>query len=99
MSEATQPTLYMALELSEQKWHLAFTIGLGQPARERIIPAGDPSALQQEIARARLRFGLPDNARILSCYEAGREGFWLHLIEGGLAACATLAGVSVLSLL
>ncbi len=53
MSEATQsPTLYIAFELSNQKWRLGFTVGLGQPPRERIISAGDLSALQQEIARA-----------------------------------------------
>ncbi len=79
MSEATQsPTLYIAFELSNQKWRLGFTVGLGQPPRERIISAGDLSALQQEIARARQRFHLPEDVRILSCYEAGREGFWLH---------------------
>lgn len=79
MNEAIrQPTLYIAFELSNQKWRLGFTVGPGQPPRERIIAAGDLTALQQEIARARQRFGLPEDARILSCYEAGREGFWLH---------------------
>jgi transposase len=34
--------------------------------------------LQQEIARAKQRFGLPENARVVSCYEAGRDGCWLH---------------------
>ena len=24
------------------------------------------------------RFGLPENAEVFSCYEAGRDGFWLH---------------------
>ena len=31
-----------------------------------------------EIARAKRRFGLPETAPVVSCYEAGREGFWLH---------------------
>jgi transposase len=30
------------------------------------------------VAKARERFGLPGSARVLSCYEAGRDGFWLH---------------------
>ncbi len=30
----------------------------------------------EEIRRARRRFG--GAARVLSCYEAGRDGFWLH---------------------
>jgi transposase len=32
----------------------------------------------EEIDRARQRFGLPDDVRVVSCYEAGRDGFWLH---------------------
>ena len=43
-----------------------------------MIPSGDVETLQQEIARAKQRFGLPEDARVVSCYEAGRDGFWLH---------------------
>jgi transposase len=32
----------------------------------------------QEVAQAKQRFGLPDTTPVVSCYEAGREGFWLH---------------------
>jgi transposase len=77
-STAGQGTLYLAFELSEQKWVLGFTIGLGQEPRKRTIAARDLPALEQEIARAQQRFGLPQTARVLSCYEAGRDGFWLH---------------------
>src|SRR5262249_8128840 len=31
-----------------------------------------------EIARAQQRFGLPEDAQVLSGYEAGRDGVWLH---------------------
>ena len=31
-----------------------------------------------EIAQAQRRMGLPETAPVVSCYEAGREGFWLH---------------------
>jgi transposase len=34
--------------------------------------------LLHEVAQAKKRFGLPDTAPVVSCYEAGREGFWLH---------------------
>jgi len=34
--------------------------------------------LREEIGKAKERFGLGAGARILSCYEAGRDGFWLH---------------------
>ena len=73
-----QPTLYLAFELGQNTWKLGFTIGVAQPPRERTIPAGALETLQQEIARAKQRFGLPEDARVVSCYEAGRDGFWLH---------------------
>ena len=73
-----QPTLYLAFELSDQDWKLGFTIGLGQPPRQRKIAAGDTTALKQEIALAKQRFSLPADAPVMSCYEAGRDGFWLH---------------------
>ena len=31
----------------------------------------------REIARAKERFGLDQDARVITCYEAGRDGFWL----------------------
>jgi transposase len=51
---------------------------VAQPPRERTIPAGALDMLQQEITRAKQRFGLPADAGVVSCYEAGRDGFWLH---------------------
>ena len=75
---STFSTLYLAFELGNEKWKLGFTIGLGQRPRERTIDAGDLPALQAEIRLAKKRFGLPQTARVLSCYEAGRDGFWLH---------------------
>ncbi|MGH6636331.1 MAG: hypothetical protein ACRED0_09450 [Gammaproteobacteria bacterium] len=34
--------------------------------------------LGEEIGKAKAKFGLPAEARVRSCYEAGRDGFWLH---------------------
>jgi len=76
--ENRAPTLYLAFELSDQDWKLGFTVGLGQPPRQRKISAGDTTALKQELALAKQRFGLPADAPVVSCYEAGRDGFWLH---------------------
>ena len=72
------PTLYLAFELGNKKWKLGFTIGLGQSPRRRTIAAGDLVTLQREIRLAKKRFGLPQTAQVMSCYEAGRDGFWLH---------------------
>ena len=73
-----QADLYVAFELGKKGWKLGFTIGFGQKARERAVLAGDLSGVRREIEWAKRRFGLPREARVLSCYEAGRDGFWLH---------------------
>jgi transposase len=72
------PVLYLALELSNRSWKLAFSTGLGQKPRIRSIPARDLAALDREIHAARRRFRLDGSVSLLSCYEAGRDGFWLH---------------------
>ena len=72
------PHLYMAFELSQSKWKLGFSIGFGQELRIRTIKARDLAALQDEIKAAQKWFRLPEDTPVLSCYEAGREGFWLH---------------------
>jgi transposase len=68
--------LYMAVELSLARWKLAFSEG--ERRRERTIEAGDLAALELEVGRAKGRFGLEESAAVVSCYEAGRDGFWLH---------------------
>ena len=73
----TRPVLYFSLELGQKSWKLAFSVGLGQKPRLRTIAAGDTTTLMAEIALAKRRFGLPENAPVASCYEAGRDGFWL----------------------
>src|ERR671936_541209 len=68
----------MAFELSEKTWKLGFTTGHGQKPRERAVAARHQARVLQEIAQAKRLFGLPETAPVVSCYEAGREGFWLH---------------------
>lgn len=83
---AFEPILYLAFELSEAHWKLGFTTGVGQRPRERNIRSCDLVALRDEIQRAKKRFDLPETVRVVSCYEAGRDGFWLHryLIQEGI---------------
>lgn len=80
VTQSTRHTavLYLAFELSWSEWKLGFGTAPAEPARRRTIAARDLAALQQEIAKARERFGLPAEAPVYSCYEAGRDGFWLH---------------------
>jgi transposase len=75
---STFSNLYLAFELGNKEWKLGFTIGQGQSPRRRRIDAGDLAALRWEIGQAKKRFGLPEATPVLSCYEAGRDGFWLH---------------------
>ena len=70
--------LYLALELSQAEWKLCFTIGLGQAPRLRTLKARELDGLKREIEQAKVRFGLAKEAAVMSCYEAGRDGFWLH---------------------
>ena len=70
--------LLMAFELGQRWWHVGFTVGLGQRPRTRRIAAGAVQIVLSEVAHAKARFGLPVEAAVISCYEAGREGFWLH---------------------
>jgi len=72
------PKLYLAFELGWTSWNLAFTTGIVQKPRLRTIPARDLDGLRREIHRAKQRFELPNDAPVVSCYEAGRDGFWLH---------------------
>lgn len=70
--------LYVALELGKMKWRVGSTTGLGQKPRQVWIRGGDRVGLRKEIERAKQRFGLSQAAQVRSCYEAGRDGFWLH---------------------
>jgi len=83
---ACPPTLFLACELGVNTWKLGCTTGAAQRPRERQVPAGDCQTVLEEIRRAKSRCGLPEEARVVSCYEAGRDGFWLHhfLISQGV---------------
>ena len=81
-------TIYLAFELSKAKWQL----GIMMPGAEKMsryrIDGGDMAALSGVLLRARgkaAQEGKP--VRILSCYEAGLDGHWLHrwLSDNGIA--------------
>lgn len=72
-----QTTLYMALELSKNTWKLAFLSGAGKP-RIRTITGGAIEQLKAEIGKAKRRLKLAEDAPVKSCYEAGRDAFWVH---------------------
>jgi transposase len=72
-------TVYVAFELSKAKWKLGVVLPGLQKMSRYTIDGGDLAALTSRLAEARAkaeRSGKP--VRILSCYEAGYDGHWLH---------------------
>lgn len=77
-STRNQATLHLSFDLGWSEWKLAFGIDVGQRPRLRTLAARDLTGLLREIELAKERFGLPVTAPVVSCYEAGRDGFWLY---------------------
>src|ERR1700758_653839 len=81
-------TIYLALELSRRTW----LVTLQSPDRDRIshykVEGSAHSGLLQLIAKIRARSAqkLGFEPPVVSCYEAGYDGFWLHrlLIAAGI---------------
>lgn len=71
-------TLYVAFELGKKEWKLAMTSGFGVAPVVRTVPSRDLRAVERVLREGRRRFGLSAGARVMSCYEAGRDGFWIH---------------------
>ena len=69
--------LYVAFELGDRSWKLSLGDGVRAPSR-CTVAAGDATAVLMAIAKAKARCHLAADAPVRSCYEAGRDGFWLH---------------------
>jgi transposase len=70
--------LYASFELAVDEWKVGFSLDMGSKPRVRVIPARGLTRLAREIAAAKQWFRLPATAAVRSCYEIGRDGFWLH---------------------
>jgi len=73
-----EPTLYVAFELGKKDWKLAMTAGFCVEPWVRTVPSGDLRAVERVLRDGRRRFGLAAGTLVMSCYEAGRDGFWIH---------------------
>jgi transposase len=73
-------TIFVTIELSQKTW----LVTLHSPDRDRIsrhkLEGGDHSGLLAllESIRARAALKLGAAPKVVSCYEAGYDGFWLH---------------------
>src|SRR5436309_13427327 len=74
----SEPTLYVAFELGKKEWKLAMTSGFGVAPWLRSVVSGAWRGVDRAIAQGRARFGLAAAVPVVSCYEAGRDGFWIH---------------------
>src|SRR3981081_276172 len=81
-------TIFVAIELSQKSW----LVTLHSPDRDRIsrhkLEGGDHAGLLAliEKVRSRAEQKLGSKLRVVSCYEAGYDGFWLHrlLLAAGI---------------
>jgi transposase len=74
---ANPDDLFVSFELGDKQWRLSISDGRHGVSRYRVA-AGSKSAVLDCIVSAGVRFGTPPNATVHSCYEAGRDGWWLH---------------------
>src|ERR1700730_16786990 len=86
----SETTIHVAIELSVSSWLVATRSSGAEKSRLHHIEGGDTTALLALITelrtRASTKLGKP--AEVVCCFEAGRDGFWLHraLTMHGVAA-------------
>jgi transposase len=73
-------TMFVAFELSKASWQIGIVLPGSQTTSRFVVDGGDTGSVSALLRRKRLeaekRCGRP--VRIVSCYEAGYDGFWLH---------------------
>src|SRR5262244_4068656 len=74
------PTIYLAIELSASTWLIAARLPGSEKPHLHRIEGGDTAALFALISslRARVARRLDAAIGVVCCFEAGRDGFWLH---------------------
>lgn len=73
-------TLFVVLELSKARWLVAIHSPRADKISRHTIEGGDAQALLNLIGRMRdqAQHHLGTPVRVVSCFEAGYDGFWLH---------------------
>jgi transposase len=77
---AKHATLFVAFELGKAKWKLGLVTPGGSKFSQYTVAGGDAQAALQLITKVREKAEKKagSSVRIVSCYEAGYDGFWLH---------------------
>ena len=70
----------IAIELSVSSWFVAVRLPGSEKSRLHRVEGGDTTALLALIRdlRSRAETKLRHAADVACCFEAGRDGFWLH---------------------
>jgi transposase len=73
---------FVAIELSKSSWVVGFQTPLAKQTSRYQAKACDAKALLELIERVRIRVAreLGRPVEVMSCYEAGYDGFWLHRV-------------------
>ena len=69
--------IYLALELSRSSWLVASHTPVADKISRHKLAAGDVEGLLALIERLRTRIEHQTGQPVISCYEAGYDGFWL----------------------
>ncbi len=74
----SEPTLYVAFELGKKDWKLAMTSGFGVAPWVRTVASGIWRPWSGRCAQGAGDSACRRRRAVVSCYEAGRDGFWIH---------------------
>jgi transposase len=77
---SSKTTIYVAIELSASSWLVAARLPGIKKVRIDRLESGDTIGLLEIIAELRSQVSkkLGIKADLACCFEAGRDGFWLH---------------------
>src|SRR6266481_7583305 len=81
----------IAIELSKASWVVGVQTPLSNKTSQYRLAGGDWESLLKLIERIRRQVGreLGRPVEMISCYEAGYDGFWLH-------SCSKLMGCAIM---
>ena len=76
----SETTVHVAIELSSSSWLVAIRLPGAEKSRVRRIEGGDTTGLLALLADVRRQAStkLGAGVNVACCFEAGRDGFWLH---------------------
>ena len=78
-----------AIELSKQSWVIGFITPFSAKISRRILSGGDWKGLLELIEEVQTRVSRETGraVEVMSCYEAGYDGFWLHRLLEAHGIC------------